>query len=97
MPLALIALASIHFRLRLVPTLVASVVGEWLGLFLYAAYHRWRVSSILSGKASGAVGYVGTEAPRGWIESFLMLCVTGLAVGLFVLSIHWIYARLRSL
>jgi hypothetical protein len=96
LPLVLIALVTSRFGFRTLHTLAASVAGEVLGLFLYATYNQWKVAAILSGKASGAIGYVGTEAPRGRIEAFVLLVVLGVAIGLLVLAGHWVYARVRS-
>ena len=69
LPLVLMAWTTRRFGFRILHTLVASVVGEVLGLFLYAFYKQEKVALILSGKASGAVTYVGTEAPRGMVEA----------------------------
>lgn len=96
LPLLLIALTTSRFGFRTRYTLAASVVGEVLGLFLYATYKQLKVAAILSGKASGAVGYVGTAAPRGWVEAFLTLFMFGVAIGLLVLFGHWVYLRVRS-
>jgi hypothetical protein len=67
-----------------------------LGLLLYASYKQEKVRLILSGKASGAITYVGTEAPRGMAEALLKLAGFGVVIGLVVLSAHWIFARARS-
>ncbi|HEY8832101.1 MAG TPA: hypothetical protein VIM21_06305, partial [Gemmatimonadaceae bacterium] len=63
---------------------------------LYASDKQEKVALILSGKASGAVTYVGTEAPRGMVEALLKLSGFGIAIGLVVLAGHWVYARARS-
>jgi hypothetical protein len=96
LPLALIALSVSRFGFRTPSTLAASVVGEVLGLVLYSTYKQEKVAAILSGKASGAVGYVGTAGPRGPVEAFFTLFVLGAAIGLFVLFGHWVYTRARS-
>ena len=96
LPLVLIAWTTRRFGFRTLHILVASVVGEVLGLLLYASYKQERVALILSGKASGAVTYVGTEAPRGMVEAILKLSAFGIAIGLVVLAGHWVYARARS-
>ena len=85
-----------RFGYRILHTLVASVVGEVLGLFLYASYKQEKVALILSGKASGAVTYVGTDAPRGMVEALLKLFGVGIAIGLVVLVGHWLQTRVRS-
>jgi hypothetical protein len=95
-PLVLMAWTTRRFGYRILHTLVASVVGEVLGLFLYASYKEEKVRLILSGKASGAVTYVGTEAPRGMVEALLKLAGFGIAIGLVVLAAQWVYARARS-
>jgi hypothetical protein len=96
LPLVLIALVASRFGFRALYTLAVSVIGEVLGLFLYATYNQWKVAAILSGKTSGGVAYLGTAAPRGRIEAFLMLVVLGVAIGLLVLAGHWVYVRVRS-
>jgi hypothetical protein len=96
LPLVLMAWATRRFGFRILHTLVASVVGEVLGLFLYASYKQEKVALILSGKASGAVMYVGTEAPRGMVEAVLKLFGVGIAIGLVVLAGHWLETRVRS-
>jgi hypothetical protein len=95
-PLVLMAWTTSRFGYRILHTLVASVVGEVLGLFLYASYKQEKVALILSGKASGAVTYVGTDAPRGMIEALLKLFGVGIAIGLVVLVGHWLQTRMRS-
>jgi hypothetical protein len=54
------------------------------------------VTAILSGKASGAVGYVGTDAPRHQLEAVLLLLAFGTAIGLLVVIGHRLYTRPRS-
>jgi hypothetical protein len=95
-PLVLMAWTTRRFGYRILHTLVASVVGEVLGLFLYASYKQEKVRLILSGKASGAITYVGTDAPRGMVEALLRLAGFGIAIGLVVLAAHWLYVRVRS-
>jgi hypothetical protein len=95
-PLVLIAWTTRRFGYRILHTLVASVVGEVLGLFLYASYKEERVRQILSGEASGAITYVGGAAPRGMVEALLKLAGFGIAIGLGVLAAHWLYTRARS-
>ena len=96
LPLVLIALAASRFGLRALHTIAASVVGEALGLCLYARYKQATLTAILSGKASGAVTYVGTDAPRNLVEGFLIFAGFGIIIGLVVLTAHWAYARARS-
>ena len=96
LPFALAAFVGGRCGFRLTYTLLASAVGEGLGLWLYAAYTKWKVAAILSGKASGAVAYVGTASPRSRIETSVALIILGFAIGLIVLFGHWIYDRARS-
>jgi hypothetical protein len=96
LPLVLIALVASRIGFRTLPTLAASVAGEVLGLFLYAGYKQHEVASILSGKASGSVMYVGTDAPRGLVEAVLKLAGFGIVIGLVVLAGHRIYTRAQS-
>jgi hypothetical protein len=96
LPLVLIALITSRSGFRTLHILAASVLAEVLGLFLYAAYNKWTVAAILSGKASGAVTYVGAAAPRGRVEALLMFVVLGVAIGLIVVFGHWVCVRVRS-
>ena len=96
LPLLLIAVITITLGFRTFYTLAASVIGEVLGLFLYANYKQVRVVSILSGKASGSIMYVGTAAPRNLVEGFLEFAAFGMLIGFLVLAGHSVYARARS-
>ena len=96
LPLVLIALVTSRVGFRTPHTLAASVIAEVLGLFLYAAYNQAKVAAVLSGTASGAITYVGTDAPRGLGEALLKLAAFGVAIGLIVLVGHRIYIRVRS-
>ncbi len=96
LPLLLLALTSIAVGFQTLYALAASVVGELLGLFLYATYKQVKVVSILSGKASGSVMYVGTAAPRNIVKGLLELAAFGMLIGLFVLVGHRAYTRARS-
>jgi hypothetical protein len=96
LPLLLIALLGISAGFRILSTLAASVVGEVLGLFLYASYKQVKVVSILSGKASGSIMYVGTAAPRNLVAGLLEFAAFGILIGLFVLAVQKVYSRVRS-
>jgi hypothetical protein len=96
LPLLLIALITIPLGFRTVYALAASIVGEVLGLFLYATYKQVKVVSILSGKASGSIMYVGTAAPRNIVTGLLEFAGFGMIIGLVVLAGHAIYTRARS-
>jgi hypothetical protein len=96
LPLVLMAWTRSRFGFRIPHTLAASVIGEVLGLLLYASYKQAKVAMILSGEASGAITYVGGDAPRGMVEAVLKLFGFGIAIGLVVLAGQWIYTRARS-
>ena len=96
LPLLLIVLTTIAVGFRPFYTLAASVAGEVLGLFLYATYKEVKVISILSGKASGSIMYVGTAAPRNLVKGLLEFAAFGMLIGLFVLAGHKVYTRTRS-
>ncbi|MDQ6769906.1 MAG: hypothetical protein M3Z54_07965 [Gemmatimonadota bacterium] len=96
LPLVVIALTRIRFGFRVFHVLAASVVGEVLGLFLYAYYKQVKASAVLSGLASGTIAYTGGGGPRGMVEAVLKLAAFGIALGLLVLGGHWAYARARS-
>jgi hypothetical protein len=96
LPLLLIAVITTTLGFRTFYTLTASVVGEVLGLFLYANYKQAKVVSILSGKASGSIMYVGTAAPRNLVKGFLEFAAFGMLIGLLVLAVYSVYARARS-
>ena len=96
LPVAAAVVAGLRFGFRVLSTVTASIAGELLGLFLYAAYNRWPLAAVLSGKASGALNYVGTDAPRQRLIGFLMFCGWGALMGIFVLFVQRLYTRLRS-
>jgi hypothetical protein len=73
-----------------------AALGEVLGLFLYASYKQVKVVSILSGKASGSIMYVGTAAPRSLVIGLLEFAAFGMLIGLFVLAAQKVYTRARS-
>ena len=96
LPLLLIALITRTLGFRTLYALAASVLGEVLGLFLYASYKQVKVVSILSGKASGSIMYVGTAAPRNLVKGLLEFAAFGMLIGLLVLAGHRVYTRARS-
>jgi hypothetical protein len=96
LPLLLIAAVALVVGIRPFQTIAASMVGAVAGLYLYAAYNNWKVAAILSGKASGAVIYAGTDAPRNQLAGLLVFLALGAAIGLLVVSGHWLYKRARS-
>ena len=95
-PLLGIALVASRFGFRPRYIVAASALGEILGLFLYCSYNRWRVGSVLSGLASGAVGYRGTEGPRSVPVGLLMFIAWGVMIAFCVLIGHGIYRRAKS-
>ena len=96
MPLLGIALIVSRVGFRALYMFVASVLGEVVGLFLYSAYNKWRVTAVLSGLASGSVTYRGTEGPRSILAALLMFCALGATIALCVLIAHWTYERAKS-
>ena len=96
LPLLPIALITIAVGFRTLGTLAASIVGEVLGLFLYATYKQVTVVSILSGQASGSIMYVGTAGPRNLVKGLLEFAVFGMLIGLVVLAGHRVFIRVRS-
>lgn len=95
-PLLCIALVASVFGFRPRYIVAASVLGEVVGLFLYSSYNRWTVTSVLSGLASGGVGYRGTEGPRNIVAGLLMFMALGAAIALFVLIGDEILRRAKS-
>ena len=96
LPLICIALVASRLGFRPRYVVAASAIGEILGLFLYAAYNRWKVTSVLSGLASGAVTYRGTEGPRNILVGLLMFIALGVMIALCVLLGHAIFQRVKS-
>jgi hypothetical protein len=95
LPVLLITLATKRFGFTVFSTLAASVVGELLAFLLFASYNKWKVAKILSGEASGLVGYAAPD-PRGRATAVLFLCALGIMIGLLAVSVHWIYSRTQS-
>lgn len=96
LPLLAITLVVIRFGFRPLYMMAASIVGEIIGIFVYSAYHQWRVSAVLSGLASGSVTYRGTLGPRNIFVSVLFFSAFGVAIALCVAFTHWIYQRGKS-
>ena len=96
LPLLGIALVASRFGFRASYVLPASVLGEIAGLFLYAAYNRWKVAAVLSGLASGSITYRGTEGPRSMLAGLLLFTALGLALAACVLVAHRIYVRANN-
>jgi hypothetical protein len=76
--------------------LAASVLGEILGLVMYAAYKQERIVSILTGLASGSVMYTGGSGPRNPVKGLLEFAAFGGALALSVWTAHRIFIRVRS-
>ena len=93
--LGVILIAS-RFGFRPIYMIVASVLGEAAGLFLYSDYNRWQVSSVLTGLASGALTYRGTAGPRNIVAGFLLFAALGAVITGCVLIGHGIYRLARS-
>ncbi len=96
LPLLLIALVTRAVGFRILQILAASVVGEVLGLFLYAAYKQVKVGSILSGQASGSIMYVGAAGPRSLAKGLLEIAMFGIGIGLAVWTANRVFIRARS-
>ena len=95
-PLLTIALVASRFGFRPRYIIAASALAEIVGLMLYSAYNRWKVSAVLSGLASGSVGYRGTEGPRNIMVGLLMFIALGVMIALCVLTGRAIILRVKS-
>lgn len=95
-PLLGIALVASRSGFRPRYVIAASALGEVVGLYLYSAYHRWKVTSVLSGLASGSITYRGTEGPRKLFAGLLMFIMLGVMLAFCVLIGHWIYRGAKS-
>ena len=96
LPLLGIALIASRFGFRPLYMIVASVLGEVAGLFLYSAYNNWKVTGVLSGLASGSLTYRGTEGPRNLVAGLLMFAALGVAIAGCVLIGHGIYRLAKT-
>jgi len=96
LPLLAIALIVMRFGFRPVYMVVASILGEVIGILVYSAYNHWRVSAVLTGLASGSLTYRGTLGPRNIFVSLLVFSALGATIALCVVFGHWIYQRGKS-
>ena len=96
LPLLVTGVVASAVGSRIFHLLAASVIGEVLGLFMYAAYKQVRVVSILSGQASGSVMYVGPAGPRSLVKGLLELAAFGIALGFAVWTANRVFIRVRS-
>lgn len=95
-PLLFIAFATRRFGFTLVPTLLASVVGELFAFALFITYSRWKVAAILAGRTPGAVGYLRGASLSTRITAWVTVCAFGALIGLIVLLAHYVYSRAQS-
>jgi hypothetical protein len=95
LPLLMLALTTRAVGFRLVYMLAASVVGEMLGLLLYATHKQVRVISILTGLASGSVMYTGGAGPRNPVKGVLEFAAFGMVIAVLVWTAHRIFIRVR--
>ena len=95
-PLASIAIATRRFGFTVLTTLVASVVGEILGLAVFLFYNHWKAAAFLAGRTPGAVVYFpGTNAATR-ITTLLVVSAFGALIGVVVLLARYVYSRARS-
>ena len=96
LPLLAIALFASLFGYRPRYMIAASVLGELAGLYLYCAYNRWTVTSVLNGLASGSVTYRGTEGPRNIFGGLLIFIALGVMIACCVLIGYELFRRAKS-
>ena len=97
LPVIAIALSFPRYRLRPMPTIVAALTANVVGLFLYANYNHWTMRAILRGYASGALTYAGAGPPRNAVSTFLVLLIPGLVVAMVALLLRWAFVRIRRI
>jgi len=94
-PLLCIALMASRVGFRVVYLIVASVLGEVIGLFLYSAYKGWKVTAVLTGLASGSLTYRGTQGPRSIVAGLFIFVGLGVTLACVVLIGHWLSRRAK--
>lgn len=83
-------------RFHVLPTVLAAVVGEIVGIILFGLYNRWKAAEFFASKARGAVVYF---APLDlWTRPDGLLLFLGLAaaIGLLVVLIQRTYSWMRT-
>ena len=95
-PLLFIAIASRRFGFSVIPTLVASVVGEISGFVLFSFYSKWKADAILAGWRQGAVVTFPAPSVSGRTTAWLTICAFGVLIGLIVLLVRYVYSRAQS-
>jgi hypothetical protein len=96
LPLLFIAVATRRFGFTLIPTLLASVVGEIFAFALFFFYSRWKAAAILAGKTPGAVLYFPGASLSTRITAWVTVCAFGALIGLIVLLAHYVHSRAQS-
>lgn len=99
-PLAAIAFAARRAGFRAYYLLAASVIGEFLGVLLFAAYTRLEANAIRAGKMAGAVLYFPPEAPQDRVKGIVLAIVLSICVGVAIWGIvllgRLIYVHAKS-
>jgi hypothetical protein len=96
LPLLFIAVATWRFGFTVVPTLVASVVGELFAFALFISYNRWKAAAILAGRTPGAVAYFPGASLSTRMTAWVTACALGALIGLIVQLAHYVYSRAQS-
>ena len=83
-------------RFRVLPTVLAAVVGELVGILLFGLYNRWKVAEFFAKKTRGG-GVVYFGPVDLWTRADGLLLFLGLAagIGLLVVLIQRAYSWMR--
>jgi hypothetical protein len=94
-PFVAIAFAARNGDFRALRLAVAAVVGELLGIVIWAAFNTFLTARFFAGKQPGAVGFFPPSSPSDRLVTFAFIFAYALAVAAIVLLGRWAYARAR--
>jgi hypothetical protein len=96
LPLVIAVLVGRRVGFRVLPTLGASIAGVLLSTYLFLLFNHWQATRILERKAAGAVIWLPSATLSDRIVTSFALCGVGIAIGLLVVIVRWLYIRAQS-
>jgi hypothetical protein len=94
-PFVAIAFAARNGDFRALRLAVAAVVGELLGIVIWAGLNNFLAARFLAGKHSGAIVFFPPSSLGDRLVTFAFIFAYALAVAAIVLLGRWAYARAR--
>jgi hypothetical protein len=94
-PFVAITFATRDGNYRAIRLAVAAVVGELLGIIIWAGLNNFLAARVLAGKQSGLVVFPPPSSLSDHLVTFAFILVYALGVAATVLLGRWAYVRIR--